>query len=107
MTGSLNEFIEQKTYDPERFEQELVYYLEKLDITEERIRLKNHCDYFKQVMQENKNNSIGKKLNFIAQEAGREINTLGAKASDFEIQKLVVMMKDELEKIKEQLMNII
>jgi uncharacterized protein (TIGR00255 family) len=107
LTGSLNELLEQKTYDPDRFEQELIYYLEKLDITEERIRLKNHCNYFTHVMNENNDNSIGKKLNFIAQEAGREINTLGAKASDFEIQRLVVMMKDELEKIREQLMNII
>ncbi len=104
--NNLNEFVDQKIIDPARFEQELIYYLEKLDITEERIRLKNHCNYFIQVMNDNKDGSIGKKLNFIAQEAGREINTIGAKASDFEIQRLVVMMKDELEKIKEQLMNI-
>ena len=104
--NNISEFIDQKTVDPARFEQELIFYLEKIDITEERIRLKNHCNYFIQVMNENKDGSIGKKLNFIAQEAGREINTIGAKASDFEIQRLVVMMKDELEKIKEQLMNI-
>lgn len=107
INSNLNEFIDKKNIDHTRLEQELIYYLEKLDITEEKIRLKNHCHYFVQVLNENKGNTVGKKLGFIAQEAGREINTLGSKANDFEIQKLVVMMKDELEKIKEQLMNIL
>ncbi|MHC1706888.1 MAG: YicC/YloC family endoribonuclease [Bacteroidales bacterium] len=91
--------------DPNRFEQELIYYLEKLDVTEEKIRLKNHLDFFISTLTDAGSN--GRKLGFIIQEAGREINTLGAKANDTDIQKLVVMMKDELEKIKEQLANIL
>jgi uncharacterized protein (TIGR00255 family) len=91
--------------DPNRLEQELVYYLEKLDFTEEKVRLKKHCDHFLEVM--NDESSQGKKLGFITQEIGREINTLGSKANDADIQKLVVQMKDELEKVKEQLMNIL
>jgi len=91
--------------DPNRLEQELVYYLEKLDFTEEKVRLKNHCDHFLEVMKDE--TSQGKKLGFITQEIGREINTLGSKANDADIQKLVVQMKDELEKVKEQLMNIL
>ena len=94
-----------KESDPNRFEQELIYYLEKLDITEEKIRLQKHIDYFRQTMAEETGN--GKKLGFIAQEMGREINTTGSKANHVEIQKLVVEMKDELEKIKEQLGNIL
>ena len=94
-----------KESDPNRFEQELIYYLEKLDITEEKIRLQKHIDYFRQTMAEENGN--GKKLGFIAQEMGREINTTGSKANHVEIQKLVVEMKDELEKIKEQLGNIL
>ncbi|MBP5540605.1 MAG: YicC family protein [Bacteroidales bacterium] len=94
-----------KESDPNRFEQELIYYLEKLDITEEKIRLQKHIDYFRQTMAEESAN--GKKLGFIAQEMGREINTTGSKANHVEIQKLVVEMKDELEKIKEQLGNIL
>ena len=94
-----------KEVDPNRFEQELIYYLEKLDITEEKIRLQKHIDYFRQTMAEESAN--GKKLGFIAQEMGREINTTGSKANHVEIQKLVVEMKDELEKIKEQLGNIL
>jgi uncharacterized protein (TIGR00255 family) len=105
--GNLNEWIGKENIDLTRFEQELVYYLEKLDITEEKIRLKNHCKYFRDVMNENEDEPVGKKLNFISQEMGREINTMGAKANDFDIQKLIVMMKDELEKIKEQLNNIL
>ncbi len=93
------------SYDENRFEQELIFYLEKLDITEEKIRLKKHCEYFLETMKENIPN--GKKLSFISQEIGREINTLGSKASDVDIQKLVVQMKDELEKIKEQLSNVL
>jgi len=99
----LNELTQQ--YDENRFEQELIFYLEKLDITEEKIRLKSHCIYFLETLKENTSN--GKKLSFISQEIGREINTLGSKASDVDIQKLVVQMKDELEKIKEQLSNIL
>lgn len=91
-------------YDENRFEQELFFYLEKLDITEEKVRLRKHCDYFKETVDEE---GAGKKLGFIAQEMGREINTLGSKANDADIQRLVVKMKDELEKIKEQLFNIL
>ncbi len=89
----------------DRFEQELIYYIEKYDITEEKVRLKNHIDFFKKGL--NLKESSGKKLSFIAQEIGREINTIGAKAYDSEIQHLIVKMKDELEKIKEQLFNIL
>lgn len=91
--------------DANRLEQELIYYLEKLDITEEKVRLEKHCRYFLETMQEKA--SQGKKLGFIVQEMGREINTIGSKASDADIQKLVVRMKDELEKIREQLGNIL
>ena len=91
--------------DQNRFEQELIYYLEKMDFTEEKVRLKKHCDYFLQTM--NETESQGKKLGFICQEMGREINTLGSKASHAEIQKIVIQMKDELEKVKEQLLNIV
>ncbi len=91
--------------DENRFEQELIYYLEKLDITEEKVRLRSHLDYFKQTMEET--GPIGKKLVFISQEIGREINTLGSKANDADIQRLVIQMKDELEKIKEQLLNVL
>lgn len=89
----------------ERFEQELIYYLERLDITEELVRLESHLQLFRETM--NEEESQGKKLSFISQEVGREINTIGSKANHFEIQKKVVMMKDELEKIKEQLFNIL
>jgi uncharacterized protein (TIGR00255 family) len=92
-------------FDENRFEQEIFWYLERLDITEEKIRLKKHCDYFNETLTSNESN--GRKLGFITQEIGREINTLGSKASDAEIQKIVVQMKDELEKIKEQLGNIL
>jgi len=92
-------------FDPNRIEQELVYYIEKLDITEEKVRLSKHIDYFLATIKES--GSQGKKLGFITQELGREINTMGSKANDADIQKLVVQMKDELEKIKEQLMNIL
>lgn len=91
--------------DPNRFEQEMIFYLEKLDINEEKVRLENHCTYFLETIKEPY--PSGKKLGFIAQEIGREINTLGSKANHTEIQKLVIMMKDELEKIKEQLLNIL
>lgn len=91
--------------DKDRFEQELVYYLEKLDITEEKVRLKAHCEYFMQTLLNE--DFKGKKLGFIAQEMGREINTLGSKAQHSEMQRIVVSMKDELEKIKEQLLNVL
>jgi len=91
--------------DENRFEQELIYYLEKLDVTEERVRLINHLDYFLETMKTNEGN--GRKLGFITQEMGREINTLGSKANHAGMQKLVVMMKDELEKIKEQVLNVL
>ena len=91
--------------DQNRFEQELIYYIEKLDINEEKIRLDNHLDYFFETL--NQNQSNGKKLGFIAQEIGREINTLGSKANYAPMQKIVVQMKDELEKIKEQLLNVL
>ena len=93
-------------YDKERLEQELIYYIEKIDISEEKTRLKSHIKYFREVS-ENENISKGKKLTFIAQEIGREINTLGVKSAHKEIQKIVVMMKDHLERIKEQLANIL
>ena len=91
--------------DQNRFEQELIYYIEKLDITEEKIRLKNHLDYFNKTLSSDDSN--GKKLGFISQEIGREINTIGSKANFAPMQKLVVQMKDELEKIKEQLLNVL
>jgi len=96
--------IEKESLDENRFEQELLYYLEKMDVTEERIRLGQHCGYFLETLKEE---GTGKKLGFIAQEIGREINTLGSKANDANIQRYVVQMKDELEKIKEQLFNIL
>lgn len=105
MLKELNEGLE-NGFDQNRFEQEMIYYLEKLDITEEQIRLSNHLKYFLQVMEESSSGN-GRKLGFIAQEIGREVNTLGSKANDANIQKLVVEMKDELEKIKEQLLNIL
>lgn len=91
--------------DQNRFEQELIYYIEKLDITEEKVRLKNHLDYFKMALKSDDSN--GKKLGFITQEIGREINTIGSKANFADMQKLVVQMKDELEKIKEQNLNVL
>ncbi|MBU3820562.1 YicC family protein [Flavobacteriaceae bacterium XHP0103] len=92
-------------YDENRFEQELVYYIEKFDITEEKVRLKNHLEYFTESL--NSNDSNGKKLGFISQEIGREINTIGSKSNYAPMQQLVVQMKDELEKIKEQLLNVL
>ena len=92
-------------YDENRFEQELVYYIEKFDITEEKVRLTNHLDYFAKALKSDDSN--GKKLGFISQEMGREINTIGSKSNHAPMQKLVVQMKDELEKIKEQLLNVL
>lgn len=105
MIRSLEELKDSVKADPNRFEQELIYYLEKLDISEEKVRLAKHLEYFKETMNEPSSN--GKKLAFISQEMGREINTIGSKANDADIQKLVVQMKDELEKIKEQMLNIL
>ena len=104
LTKNLAELTTAGQYDENRFEQELIYYLEKLDITEEKVRLRQHCNYFNESCDEDQ---AGKKLGFIAQEMGREINTLGSKANEVNIQKLVVKMKDELEKIKEQVCNIL
>ncbi len=105
ISESLRQIDADITVDDNRFEQEVIYYLEKLDITEEKVRLKQHCNYFTETV--NQPDSAGRKLGFIAQEMGREINTLGSKANNADIQKLVVMMKDELEKIKEQSLNIL
>jgi uncharacterized protein (TIGR00255 family) len=102
--NSLEEVIPSEKIDNNRFEQELIFYMEKLDITEEKVRLKSHLDYFLKTMKEP---SCGRKLNFISQEIGREINTIGSKANDATMQKSVVQMKDELEKIKEQSMNVL
>jgi uncharacterized protein (TIGR00255 family) len=102
--ADLHEIIGKDKIDQNRFEEELIYYVEKMDITEEKVRLKTHCDYFLSTLKEK---SSGRKLGFISQEIGREINTIGSKANDASIQKMVVQMKDELEKIKEQLMNVL
>lgn len=101
---SLADFIDNENFDQNRFEQELIYYVEKYDISEEKVRLANHLKYFKDELEKESN---GKRLNFITQEIGREVNTIGSKANDATIQRLVVEMKDELEKIKEQTMNIV
>ena len=104
LTKNLSELTTDGQYDENRFEAELIYYLEKLDITEEKVRLRQHCNYFNESCDEDQ---AGKKLGFISQEMGREINTLGSKANEVNIQRLVVKMKDELEKIKEQVLNIL
>ena len=101
---NLSELVTKGQYEENRFEAELIYYLEKLDITEEKVRLRQHCNYFVESCDEDQ---AGKKLGFISQEMGREINTLGSKANEANIQRIVVMMKDELEKIKEQVCNIL
>lgn len=101
----MNEWTDVKNIDQNRMEQEIIYYLEKLDITEEKVRLANHCKYFMETVE--KEEAPGRKIGFIAQEIGREINTMGSKANDHDIQKLVVRMKDELEKIKEQSLNVL
>ncbi len=105
ITRSLKDISEDIKIDQNRFEQEVIFYLEKLDITEEKVRLRKHLDYFNETL--SSNGAEGKKLGFIVQEIGREINTIGSKANDANIQKIVVQMKDELEKIKEQLMNVL
>lgn len=106
MKRVLEENTGKENYDTNRMEQELIYYIEKIDISEEQVRLKNHCDYFREILSEGEI-SKGKKLSFILQEIGREINTTGSKAYDSSIQKCVVLMKDELEKAKEQILNIL
>jgi len=106
ITRLLEENVGKENYDDNRLEQELIYYIEKIDITEEQVRLKNHCDYFISLLNEPED-SKGKKLSFILQEIGREINTTGSKAYDAAIQKNVVLMKDELEKAKEQVLNVL
>lgn len=99
------QWMDENSFDANRFEQELIYYFEKIDITEELVRLETHLNYFMKTLQED--SAQGKKLGFISQEIGREINTIGSKANDAEIQKHVILMKDELEKIKEQTLNVI
>jgi uncharacterized protein (TIGR00255 family) len=107
ISGNLNSFVEDQKIDENRFEQELIYYLERLDINEEKIRLEQNCNYFKQLLDDGDSKAKGKKLIFISQEIGREINTMGAKAQYAPIQQLVVNMKDDLERIKEQLLNVL
>lgn len=105
LTNLLEENVGKENYDQNRLEQELIFYIDKLDITEEKIRLKSHCDYFLETLKSPDAN--GKKLGFISQEIGREINTIGSKANDAHIQQIVVGMKEELEKVKEQLLNVL
>jgi uncharacterized protein (TIGR00255 family) len=105
LKGNVTSFFGEDGYDQNRLEQEIIYYIEKLDINEEKVRLKSHLDYFEDTLGEPQSN--GKKLSFISQEIGREINTIGSKANDAQIQKYVVVMKEELEKIKEQLNNVL
>lgn len=102
----LEEHVGKENYDANRLEQELIYYVEKIDLREEQVRLANHCEYFKTILND-KEESKGKKLSFVLQEIGREINTTGSKAYDADIQKCVVLMKDELEKLKEQILNVL
>ena len=105
ISTKLNDVLESVDFDRDRLEQEMIYFIEKLDVSEEKVRLKNHCAYFIETI--NSDDSNGKKLGFISQELGREINTMGSKANHSEIQKLVVQMKDSLEKIKEQVLNVL
>jgi uncharacterized protein (TIGR00255 family) len=105
LNNYLNDAVGKENVDNNRLEQELIYYIDKFDITEEKVRLRSHCNYFVQTLKEKDAN--GKKLGFISQEIGREINTMGSKANDANIQRYVVGMKEELEKIKEQLLNVL
>jgi uncharacterized protein (TIGR00255 family) len=105
LNENLKEFAKREELDVNRLEQELIYYIEKLDISEEKVRLASHLNYFSEIL--NSKKSMGKKMNFIAQEIGREVNTIGSKSNDAAMQKLVVNMKEELEKIKEQILNIL
>jgi uncharacterized protein (TIGR00255 family) len=106
LVSLLEENVGKENYDANRLEQELIYYVEKIDLREEQVRLANHCEYFKTILHDNEE-SKGKKLSFVLQEIGREINTTGSKAYDADIQKCVVLMKDELEKLKEQILNVL
>jgi uncharacterized protein (TIGR00255 family) len=103
----LSDAVGKENVDNNRFEQELIFYLEKLDISEEKVRLQHHINYFREIMASDDKEQIGKKLGFVLQEVGREINTMGSKANDANIQKLVVQMKDDLEKAKEQILNVL
>ena len=105
ISAKLTDVLQSVDFDRDRLEQEMIYFIEKLDVSEEKVRLKNHCSYFIDTMNSEEFN--GKKLGFISQELGREINTMGSKANHTEIQKLVVQMKDALEKIKEQTLNVL
>lgn len=106
LRNNMEENFGKENLDQNRFEQEILYYLEKMDMSEEKLRLEQHCKYFIEQL-DNKQQSAGRTLNFVSQEIGREINTLGAKAYDADIQRIVVQMKDELEKIKEQIANVL
>lgn len=105
--NSLEEWIEKERIDRNRLEQELIFYIEKIDFSEEKQRLRAHCSYFRELLAAGDEQGVGKKLGFVLQEVGREINTLGSKANDVDIQKLVVQMKDYLEKAKEQVLNVL
>jgi uncharacterized protein (TIGR00255 family) len=107
LNALLNDAVGKENVDKNRFEQELIFYLEKLDISEEKVRLQHHLNYFREIMASEDKEQIGKKLGFVLQEIGREINTMGSKANDADIQKLVVQMKDDLEKAKEQILNVL
>ena len=105
LKGNIVSFFGEEGFDTNRLEQEIIFYIEKLDINEEMVRLGNHCGYFVETL--NTEETPGRKLGFISQEIGREINTIGSKANDSDIQRIVVEMKDELEKLKEQSMNVL
>ena len=107
ISGSLQEWVEKERIDMNRLEQELIFYIEKIDFSEEKQRLRTHCTYFAELATKGNGDGIGKKLGFVLQEVGREINTLGSKANDADIQKIVVNMKDNLEKAKEQVLNVL
>jgi uncharacterized protein (TIGR00255 family) len=107
INGSLQEWVEKERLDMNRLEQELIFYIEKIDFSEEKQRLRTHCNYFAELAQKGNGDGIGKKLGFVLQEVGREVNTLGSKANDADIQKIVVNMKDNLEKAKEQVLNVL
>jgi uncharacterized protein (TIGR00255 family) len=107
INGSLQEWVEKERIDMNRLEQELIFYIEKIDFSEEKQRLRTHCNYFVELAQKGNGEGIGKKLGFVLQEVGREVNTLGSNANDADIQKIVVNMKDNLEKAKEQVLNVL
>ncbi len=107
INGSLQDWMDKERIDVNRLEQELIFYIEKIDFSEEKQRLRTHCAYFSELAAQADDNGAGKKLGFVLQEVGREINTLGSKANDADIQKIVVNMKDGLEKAKEQVLNVL